>query len=85
MEAELALHRRVLAGDQSALLEWLELDGDLVYCAAVSHTGQTAAADDLTEALFLEVWHHPEMFDPADGPLSLQLIRRISRRPVGVS
>lgn len=85
LDAELRLHRRVVARERAALLEWLQLVGDVVYCAALSLTGEAAAAEDLTEALFLDVWRHPELFDPADGPLSLQLIRRMSQRPVAVS
>jgi len=84
LDEELRLHRRVVARDRDALLEWLRLVGDVVYCAALSRTGTAADAEDLTEALFLDVWRHPEMFDPAEGPLSLQLIRRMSQRPVAV-
>lgn len=85
LDVELRLHRRVVAREQAALLEWLQLVGDVVYCAALSRTGQAVDAEDLTEALILEVWRHPEMFDPTDGPLSLQLIRRMSQRLLAVS
>ncbi len=85
MDVELRLHQRVVAGDRSALLEWLQLVGDVVYCAALSRTGTAAAAEALTEALFVEVWRHPAMFHPHDGPLTLQLIRRMSRRPVAAA
>ncbi len=85
LEVELRLHRRVVAREPAALLEWLQLVGDVVYCAALSRTGRAADAQDLTEALFLDVWRHPELFDPAEGPLSLQLIRRMSQRPAGVA
>lgn len=85
MDAERRLHQRVVARDQSALLEWLRLVGDVVYCAALSRTGTAAEAEDLTEALFLDVWRQPALFDPADGPLTLQLIRRMTQRPVAVA
>ncbi len=85
LDMEVRLHRRVVARETAALVEWLQLVGDVVYCAALSRTGQTADAEDVTAALFLEVWRHPEMFDPEDGPLSLQLIRRMSQHPVAVS
>ena len=85
LDVELRLHQRVVARDRSALLEWLQLVGDVVYCAALSRTGRDAEAEELTEALFLEVWRHPAMFHPADGPLGLQLIRRMSQRPVAVA
>lgn len=80
LDVELALHQRVVNRDQSALLEWLQRAGSLVYCAALLRTGAPAEAEAMTEALFLEVWRHPAMFHPADGPLSLQLIRRMSQQ-----
>lgn len=90
LERELRLHERVFAGDQSALLEWLHLIGGVVYSTALSYMGDAAAAEKRTTALFLEVWMHPAMFNPMQGPLTLQLIRRLredyvrSPRLVGV-
>lgn len=78
LDEELQLHKRVLARDQSALLEWLRRIGGVVYSAALSNTGRVGLAEDMTEALFLEVWRHPERFHPANGPLTLQLIRRMN-------
>lgn len=85
LDVELGLHRRVVAREQAALLEWLQLVGDVVYCAALSRTGRAADAEDLTETLFLDVWRHPEVYDPAKAPLSLQLVRRMSELAVPVS
>ena len=76
LDEELRLHEGVVARDQAALLEWLERIGGVVYCVALSQTGDAAAAHDLTEGLFLELWRHPAHFHPTDGPLTLQLIRR---------
>ena len=80
LDVELGLHQRVVNRDQAALLEWLQRAGSLVYCAALSRTGAPAEAEVMTAALFLDVWRHPSMFHPADGPLSLQLIRRMSQQ-----
>ncbi len=85
LDVELGLHRRVVARDRDALLEWLHLAGGVVYCAALSRTGGATDAERVTEALFLDVWRHPEMFDPWDGPLSLQLIRRMSQHHAAVA
>jgi DNA-directed RNA polymerase specialized sigma24 family protein len=78
LDEELRLHERVVARDEAALLEWLGRTGGVVYSVALSHTGRVGLAEDLTEALFLEVWRHPEAFHPDKGPLTLQLIRRMS-------
>lgn len=78
LDEELQLHQRVVGRDEAALLEWLRRIGAVVYSAALTCTGDVAAAEEMTEALFLEVWRHPEKFHPTHGPLSLQLVRRMS-------
>ncbi len=85
LDIELRLHQRVVAREEGALLEWLQRVGCVVYCAALARTGSVADAERLTEVLFLELWHQPALFDPMDGPLSLQLIRRMSSHVVGVA
>jgi DNA-directed RNA polymerase specialized sigma24 family protein len=79
LDTEVRLHERVVARDQGALVEWVRRIGGDVYCTALSCTGDVAAAEDMTEALFLEVWRQPALFHPARGPLTLQLVRRMSR------
>ena len=74
---ELWLHERILAGDQSALLECLDLIGHVVYCIALRHTVDATAAEDLTEELFLDLWREPKGFHLGHGPLALQLIGRM--------
>ena len=78
LDEELRLHERVVERDEAALLEWLRRIGGMVYSVALSNTGRVGLAEDMTEALFLDVWRHPEMFHPSRGPLVLQLIRRMS-------
>ena len=77
LEQELRLHERVVARDQEALLEWLNVVGGVVYATVLSYMGDAATAEDETAALFLEVWRHPAMFHPTRGPLVLQLLRRM--------
>lgn len=78
LHEELRLHQRILEGDQSALLEWLDLIGHVVYCIALRHTVDATAAEDLTTGVFVDLWRGPEGFHPAHGPVALQLIRRMA-------
>ncbi|MDQ3978144.1 MAG: hypothetical protein M3314_01130 [Actinomycetota bacterium] len=80
LDEELRLHQRIVEGDESALLECLDRAGHLVYCSALLRAGNSTAADDLTEAVFVDLWREPEAFHPAHGPIALQLMRRIARR-----
>lgn len=79
-DEERRLHERVVAGDELALLECFDRMGDMVFCAALLLSGQRSIAEDLTEALFVDLWRAPKAFDPADGPLGLQMIRRLTDR-----
>lgn len=77
-EEELSLHERVVQRDESALLQCFDRIGHLVYCVALSCTESHESAEELTEEMFVGYWQHPHDFPPARGPLSLQLIRRIT-------
>ena len=78
MADESRLHERVVQRDGSALLECFDRAADLVYCLAVARTGDQASAEALTEALFVALWRDPAAFPPSQGPLALQLLRRMA-------
>ena len=80
LEEERLLHERIVQRDDSALLEYLDRMGHVLYCAALMHTGDTTAAEALTEELFIDLWQEPEAFNPAHGPAALQLLERMARR-----
>jgi hypothetical protein len=71
---ELALHRRLCRRDESALLEYLDRVGHVVYCTALLLGEDEAAAEEMTERLFVELWRRPEGFSPERGPVALQLL-----------
>ncbi|HEX2192130.1 MAG TPA: hypothetical protein VHH09_02975 [Acidimicrobiales bacterium] len=81
---ESRLHERVVRRDESALLECFDRIGDLVYCMALARTGRQASAEELTEAVFVAFWRDPAAFPPSQGPLGLQLLRRMSEGPLSV-
>lgn len=76
---DVLLHERILDGDPSALLDCLDRFGASVYCIALARTGDVAAAEDLTERAFVELWRRPTEFDPRRAPIVLQLVRRLLR------
>lgn len=76
---DVLLHDRLLERDPSALLECLDRFGASVYCIALARTGDVAAAEDLTERVFVDLWRRPEEFDPCRAPIVLQVVRRLLR------
>jgi hypothetical protein len=78
LDEQRRLHRRVMAGDELALLDVFDRTADLVFCAARLLSGQRTTAEDLTAALFVEFWRAPESFPICDGPFALQMIRRLA-------
>ncbi|HWC11219.1 MAG TPA: hypothetical protein VG455_08355 [Acidimicrobiales bacterium] len=81
MAEESRLHERVVQRDESAVLECFDRAGDLLYCMALARTGDQASAEALTEAAFVALWRDPAAFPPSQGPLGLQLLRRMAAGP----
>lgn len=63
------LHRRVLGRSDEALAEIYRRHSAVVFNIALRVTGNRSAAEEVIQAVFLEVWHRPERFDPARGSL----------------
>ena len=85
MADELRVHERVVERDRAALLECFDRAADLVYCMALARTGDEASAQALTEAVFVALWRDPAAFPPSQGPLGLQLLRRMAAGLVSAS
>jgi RNA polymerase sigma-70 factor, ECF subfamily len=58
---------RVVAGDEAALAELYDEFSPLVYGLAARVTRDWAAAEDITQEVFVRVWEDPQAFDPARG------------------
>jgi RNA polymerase sigma factor (sigma-70 family) len=58
---------RLVAGDEAALGELYDEFSPLVYGLAVRVTRDWAAAEDITQEVFVRVWEDPQAFDPARG------------------
>jgi RNA polymerase sigma-70 factor, ECF subfamily len=61
------LAARLGAGDERALAEIVDAHGPAVYRAALPVVGSGAAAQDVVQDVFVELWCHPQRFDPALG------------------
>ncbi len=67
--ADGGLRDRLVAGDDSALAEAYDRYAPLAYGLALRVTGNWAAAQDVTQEVFVQVWEHPARFDPDRGNL----------------
>jgi RNA polymerase sigma-70 factor (ECF subfamily) len=64
---ELGLHRRLLARQHPAFADLYDQYAAVVFGVAMRVTGNRQAAEDVSQAVFLEAWEHPDHFDPARG------------------
>lgn len=76
------LHRRLVYGDESALNEAYAAYGGLVRAVAVRVTGSPAAAEDVAQEVFAQLWSRPYAFDARRGSLRTWLSLLAHRRAV---
>jgi RNA polymerase sigma-70 factor (ECF subfamily) len=67
------LAARLAAGDDHALAEVFDALGRSVYGSALSVLGDDNAAQDVVQDVFVELWSHPDRYDPAAGTLRTYL------------
>ena len=67
------LAARLAAGDDRALAEIFDRLAPVVYGAALRVTGERNAAQDVVQDVFVELWMHPDRYDPAAGTLRAYL------------
>jgi RNA polymerase sigma-70 factor (ECF subfamily) len=61
------------AGDQSAMAELYDRYSSIVYAVALRVLGDTGAAEDILQDVFLQLWRNPGAFDSARGSLGAWL------------
>jgi RNA polymerase sigma factor (sigma-70 family) len=76
------LRARLGAGDELALAEAYDQFSPMVYGLAVRVTGDRAAAEDVTQEVFLHLWRRPAAFDPDRGRLRAWLATVAHHRAV---
>ncbi len=75
---------RLAAGDDHALAEVFDRLASAVYGAALRVLGNGAAAQDVVQDVFVELWRHPDRYDPAAGTLRTFLMVQARHRAVDV-
>lgn len=78
------LAARLAAGDDHALAEVFDRLAPVVYGAALRVLGEGSAAQDVAQDVFVELWTHPDRYDPAAGSLRTYLIVLARHRAVDV-
>jgi RNA polymerase sigma-70 factor, ECF subfamily len=76
------LAARLAAGDDHALAEIFDRLGPAVYGGALRVLGNGATAQDVVQEVFVQLWRHPDRYDPAAGPLRSYLIMLARHRAV---
>lgn len=71
--ADVLLAARLAAGDDHALAEAFDRLAPTVYGAALRVLGQPAAAQDIVQDVFVELWSRPDRYDPEAGTLRTYL------------
>jgi RNA polymerase sigma factor (sigma-70 family) len=77
-----ALRERLIAGDETALTRTYDLHAAMVYALVARVTRDWAAAEDVTQEVFVYLWEHPAAFDAGRGSLRTWLATLAHRRAV---
>jgi len=73
MSADLAAVTALKAGDQGAIAELYDRYSSIVYAVALRVLGDTGAAEDVLQEIFLQLWRNPEVFDSRRGNMGAWL------------
>ena len=73
MPSDLAAVTAMKAGDQGAMAELYDRYSSVVYAVALRVLGDTGAAEDVLQEVFLQLWRNPSAFDSARGSLAAWL------------
>ena len=65
-----ALIAAVRSGDQSAMAELYDRYSAVVYAVALRVLGDTGAAEDVLQEIFMQLWRNPGGFDASRGNLA---------------
>jgi RNA polymerase sigma-70 factor, ECF subfamily len=81
-DSDALLAARLAAGDDLALAEVFDRLAPTVYGGALRVLGHHAAAQDVVQDVFVELWSHPGRYDPDAGPLRGYLTMQARHRAV---
>jgi RNA polymerase sigma-70 factor (ECF subfamily) len=60
----------IMAGDESSMAQLYDRYSGIVYSVALRVLADTAAAEDVLQEVFLQLWRNPEVFDGRRGSLA---------------
>jgi len=72
-ELDSALLARIRSGDENAMADLYDRYSGIVYGVALRVLGSTAAAEDVLQEVFLQLWRNPDTFDANRGKLAAWL------------
>jgi RNA polymerase sigma-70 factor (ECF subfamily) len=78
------LAARLAAGDDRALADVFDQLASSVYGGALRVLGNGSAAQDVVQDVFVELWTHPDRYDPAAGSMRTYLTVLARHRAVDV-
>jgi RNA polymerase sigma-70 factor, ECF subfamily len=67
---EAALIARIRAGDESGMAALYDGYSGIVYGVALRVLGDTTAAEDVLQEVFMQLWRNPQVFDAGRGRLA---------------
>ena len=70
---EMRLVARIRAGDQQAMSELYDRYAKVVYAVSLRVLQDAAAAEDVLQDVFLQLWRNPDAFDASRGSLAAWL------------
>ena len=76
------VRERLVAGAEDALAEVYDTHAAAVYGLALHLTSDRAAAEDITQDVFVQLWERPDAYDPDRGPLRAWLCTVARRRAI---
>ncbi|GAA0585712.1 hypothetical protein GCM10010172_83650 [Paractinoplanes ferrugineus] len=79
---DVRLRALLVAADENALIEAFDRHAPAAYALAARITGDPAHAEDAVQEAFVELWRHPERFDPRIGPMRSWLCVLARRRAI---
>jgi RNA polymerase sigma-70 factor (ECF subfamily) len=65
-----ALISRIRTGDQQAMADLYDRYSGVVYAVALRVLADTAAAEDILQDIFMQLWRNPSAFDSSRGSLA---------------
>jgi RNA polymerase sigma-70 factor, ECF subfamily len=71
--ADLVLISAIRSGDENAMAQLYDRYSPIVYSVALRVLGDTAAAEDVLQEVFMQLWRNPGLFDSTRGNLAAWL------------